>query len=324
MPQPTARDVHINRPLTNMSVAYVQQQNTYIADVVFPSVPVQNQGDVYWKYPKGEWYRTVAQKRAPGTESVGSGWTLTQDEYFAHVYAVHKDLDDQILANADAQLNIDRDAVRFVTNQLLLKRDLLWASTYFGTSIWGTDRTGVSGTPSGTQFKQFDQAGSTPIQTILDSVTNMEEATGFRPNTLVVGPRVHNTLLNHADLIDRIKYTQRGVITEELLASLLGIDRYVIARPVQNTAQEGATDALSFIYGKKMLLTYSNPTPSLMTPSAGYTFSWAGFLGAGALGIRMKRFRMEHLESERIEGEMAFDMKVVASDLGIFFDSAVS
>jgi hypothetical protein len=33
---------------------------------------------------------------------------------------------------------------------------------------------------------------------------------------------------------------------------------------------------------------------------------------------------MEHLEADRVEGEMAFDQKMVASDLGVYFTSAVA
>jgi hypothetical protein len=33
---------------------------------------------------------------------------------------------------------------------------------------------------------------------------------------------------------------------------------------------------------------------------------------------------MEHLESDRIEGEMAFDMKLVGADLGVFGASVIA
>ena len=48
------------------------------------------------------------------------------------------------------------------------------------------------------------------------------------------------------------------------------------------------------------------------------------YLGAGPSGNRIKRFRMEQIASDRIEGEMAFAAKLVAADLGVFFEDAVS
>lgn len=64
----------------------------------------------------------------------------------------------------------------------------------------------------------------------------------------------------------------------------------------------------------------------LKVPSAGYIFSWAGLLGAGAYGNRIMRIPVPLLGAgtERVEGEMAFDQKIVAADLGVFFAGAVN
>ena len=58
MPSPTQADVHINVPLTNVSVAYMQSSSSFIADKVFPKVPVNKQSDLYWKYSKSDWRRS--------------------------------------------------------------------------------------------------------------------------------------------------------------------------------------------------------------------------------------------------------------------------
>ena len=43
---------HIDRALTNMSIAYAQGANAFIADKVFPIVPVQKRSDVYFSIVK--------------------------------------------------------------------------------------------------------------------------------------------------------------------------------------------------------------------------------------------------------------------------------
>ena len=50
MPQPYSGQVHVDRPLTNISVAYLQNDNDYIADKVFPVVPVMKQSDRFFVY----------------------------------------------------------------------------------------------------------------------------------------------------------------------------------------------------------------------------------------------------------------------------------
>ena len=175
MPSPSQSDLHINAPLTSVSVAYLQSSDVFIADKVFPKVPVQKQSDLYWKYSKSDWRRTDVARRAPSTESPGVGWNVTTDQYFAHVYAVHKDIDDQLRANADSNFNLDSDATKFITNQLLLKRDIDWSSQYFTSGVWGTEYTGVSASPSGSQFLQWDNAGSDPINNVAKWIVDFRQ-----------------------------------------------------------------------------------------------------------------------------------------------------
>jgi len=329
---PTQSDLHVNVPLTNISIAWMQSSDAYIADKVFPSVPVQKQSDLYWKYNKAEWRQTVVEQRAPSTESPGSGWSVDTDNYFAHVYAVHKDIDDQLRANADSNFSLDRDATNFVTNQLLLRRDIDWVNRYFKAGVWGTDKVGVAASPTGTQFLQWDNAGSTPIEDVTSQIIEFRELTGFAPNMLVIGPYVLQALRNHPELLDRIKYTERGIVTEDLIASLLGVEKILVSYATQavgatyqDPKQTEANATYSFIAnGKSALLAYAPKGPSLMQPSAGYTFTWNGYLGGNNKGVRIKNFRMEHIASDRIEGEMTYDMKVVAKDLGVFWSAAVA
>ena len=324
--KPTLEAVHVNRPLTEISIAYMQEQTNFIADRVFPRIPVAKQSDRYFVYSKADWLRTDAQVRGPATESPGSGFDIDNTPtYYAPVYALHKDVDDQTRANADEPLNLDRDATLYVTEQLLIKRDMVWAGSYFTTGKWGLDLQGVAAAPGANQFLQWDQAASTPIEDITGQAIAIAKNTGRRPNTLVLTPDVFNTLKQHADLIDRVKYTSGQSLTTAVLANLFEVERVLVAWAVRNTAAEGAAASMSFAVGSKgALLVYSNPNPSILQPSGGYTFSWTGYLGAEAMGARIKRFRMEELAADRVEGEMAFDMKLVGADLGTFFYDAIA
>lgn len=324
MPNPLPNEVHINVPLTNIAVAYMQSADKFIADKVFPVVPVNKQADFYFRYYKEDWTRVVAQERAPATESAGGGWRIDNTPtYYARVYAVHKDVDDQTRGNTDDPIDLDRDATEWVTEQLLLKRELVFVNNYFSTGIWGTDRQGVAGSPSGNQFvKWSDYANSNPIADVKNSVLTIAESTGYKPNVLVVAPDVFNVLTEHPDVLDRIKYTQRAVVTEDLLAGLFGVERFIVPWAVVNNAAEGASADMNFVFKGKALLAYAAPAPSLFKPSAGYIFAWK-FNGLAPRGLKIKNFRMENLAADRIEGEMAFDIKVVGSDLGVLFYDVV-
>lgn len=332
MPNPAQADLHINQPLTNVSVAYIQKADAFIATKVFPIVQVQKQSDLYWKYSKSDWRRTDVERRAPSTETPGVGWNVDTDTYFAHVYGVHKDIDDQLRANADSNFRLDSDATAFVTNQLLLKRDIDWAATYFKAGVWGTDYTGVGATPGAGEFLQWNLSTSDPINQMAGLQIDFIQETGFKANTMVVGANVLKALKNHPGIIDRIKYTQKGIVQTDLLSTLFDVERILVSYAtvasgpqVPDAAAQDAAASYGFIANpNSVLLCYTPSSPSIMQPAAGYTFTWNGYLNGNAQGIRMSRFRQEAIRSDRIEGEMTYDMRAISPDVGVFLASAVA
>jgi hypothetical protein len=320
MTQPTAGDVHVSRLLGNISTAYIQKQNAFIAAEAFPVVPVDNKSDRYPAYSKEDWMRDEAQERAPGTESAGGSYEIdTSPSFFCRKYSIHKDIDDDTRANQDKPLDADRDGTLFVSQKMLLKRERIWASTYM-TNVWGSNLTGVSGTPGSGEFKQWDNSTATILKNVEDWKEMVASITGYEPNIIVCAPDVLATL----KVSPEIKYTQKGVVTENLLAELFGVEKFLVPRGVVNTAAKGKAGVFQRIVSKKILLCYAPEKPSLLTPSAGYIFSWKGYFGADKFGSRIKKFRMENVESDRVEGEIAFDCKQVAADLGVYGSSVIA
>lgn len=328
MPQPDVSDVHVSSALTSISVAYIQDEANFIADKVFPIVPVNHQTDAYFIFNQDDFFRDEARLRADATESAGSGFNLTTATYSAKVWALHKDLGYQMRSNADPGLDIDVAAARFVTQKLLIRRDRYFVSTYLATSLWGTDVTGAASGNGTTTATYWNDDLSDPFTDLQTGMTTILTNTGMAPNTLVLGYPVYAALRKHPLIIDRIKYTSptyAGNITEQLIAEAFDVDRVIVSKAVYNSAPEGATGSYSMIMGKNALLMYVAPSPALWTPSAGYTFAWSGFTGLNDLGIRVSEIPMPTLGNGtiRVEGEMAFDMKLVGSNLGYYFSAIV-
>lgn len=319
MPQPTPSDVHVDAILTSVSVAFIQAQSNFVADRVFRTIPVDKQSDKYFVYTTGDWFRDEAQVRAPASPSAGGGYTLSTATYNADVYAFHKDVDDQTRANADAPLNPDRDATEFITQRMLLRKEVQWTTDFFTTSVWTTDVTG------GTDFTKWSSyAGSDPIEDVETGKATILASTGMLPNTLVVGYDTYRQLRNHPDIIDRVKYTSSNTVDTDTIARLLGLERVLVSRAVKNTANEGATVSMTTIAGKNALLCYVAPSPGILTPTAGYSFAWRGVSDGMGQTVGISRFRLPELRADRIESQMAWDNKVISADLGYFFASAVA
>lgn len=334
--QPTLSDLHLNAYLSGLSFAYAQDENAFVASKVFPVVPVAHMSDAFPIYGRADFNRNTMQKRAPATESAGGGYTVGSDTYRAEVWALHKDIDDQIRANADGFFNLDSDATKYLTNQFLISKEIDFVSKYMTTGVWTGIYTGVAGTPAAAQVRQWDDPLSTPIQDIRGAKTTAQLANGgFRPNKLVIGRQVWDKLVDHPDFVDRIKYGNSpgtaSKVNLDAVASLFEVNEVLIMDAIVNnggkaaeSAGLNAAESNAFIGGKVALLIYTPPSPGLLVPGAGYTFAWTGFLGATPNGSRIKSFYIDTIESTRVEIEAAYVQKVVGADMGVFFNTIVS
>lgn len=323
---PTMQNAHVDRALTNISVSYLQDASAFIADKVFPIVPVKRQSDIFYIYSKADFMRDEAQVRGAATESAGGDYGVeASDPYYCRKHAFHKDVTPEERANYDEPLDADKDATDFVTQKMLIRREMQWATNFFKAGIWGTEIAGAEAAAEGSAIR-WNMPTSNPIKDVTDAGVAMAGATGYKPNTLVLSPYAFNALKNHEDILDRIKYTQKGIVTADLLATLFEVEHVYVAWSVVNSAAKGADAAVDFIMGKHALLCYSNPRPALRKPSAGYIFAWNGLEGSGAYGNRIVRLPMDvlGLGTERIEGEIAFDAKQICKDLGVFFKDIVA
>ena len=155
---PTMQNAHIDRALTNISVAYLQDASAFIADKVFPIVPVKRQSDVFYIYNKGDFMRDEAQVRGAGTESAGGDYGVeASDPYYCRKHAFHKDVTPEERANYDEPLDADTDATDFVSQKMLIRREMEWASKFFKTGVWGREISGVDASPSTNQAIKWNK-----------------------------------------------------------------------------------------------------------------------------------------------------------------------
>lgn len=323
MSNPLVNNVHVDAALSQMSVAYIQNANNFVARKMFPVLPVQYRSDKYFVYSQADFLRDEARLRAAGVESAGSEYALTTATYTAERYALHKDIADEVRFNADPAIDPERDAVEFLAQKMLIHEDRKFAADFMKTGVWGTDRQG-----GGVNFANWTVATTDIIAQIDAWGDTIQKATGNRPNKLLLSRDVYAVVKNNATILESIKYTQTGVITQQLLANLLGLDEVVVADGLYNSAAAGAAASYKYAIGEDAgvgqsgLLAYVNPTPSILQPTAGYTFSWNPFADAAG-GALIKSFYMDQLASDRVEAEMYWDQKAVSASCGLFFYDAI-
>ncbi len=315
MPLPTMRDLHQNTPLTQFAEAIVQEESNFVARQVFPVVPTSKRADSYYVFDQGDMARTDAKMREPSAEAPDLMYGVSTATFNIDVWHGRVPIDDMVEANADDIFNLDQLAVRRVVMDLLIREEVDWVAKYFTTSVW----TGVSDeTLSGTD--QWENAASDPIETIRGKIFGVEAATGLRPNTLVIGANVEKRLMDHPDIVDRLKYTSFGSVSRDVLARLLGLERVFVLGAIRNSAVQGAADSIARIAGNHALICHVPSSPSPFSPASGLTFAWSAFSGQG---IQIRRYRDESKSTLFVEGRLGFDHVVTGASLGAFISSAV-
>lgn len=319
MAQPTPGDVHVDVALSNVSIAY--RNPSYIADQIFPIVPVDKQSDLYYIWTKDFWFRNYVAKRAPSGQYPEGGLELSTTNYATIQYALAYPLPDELIRNQDSPIDMRKTGADWLGDQFMLNRELLFASNHFTTSVWATDLA-LTGTD---RWDDYNSPDSDPVADFELAMETVELATGVKPNLAVMGTQVWNKLRRNPSItgIFRNNNVPNPVLNLAQVAEVLGVEKILVGSAVQTTSNEGAaTETRAYIWGKSCLIVYVTPTPALMTPNSGYTFVWN--VDDGGLQVQIKDIRDDLRDRNVLNGKHAFDQKVVGTELGYFLSTVIS
>jgi hypothetical protein len=305
--------VHVDQALTNVSIAYHNAQ--FVADQVFPMIPVTKQSNKYFIYSKDR-FRVIEDTRRPGTRANEIDWSLSTDTYFAEGHALAQAIPDELRANADQALDVDVDATETLTDLIYIQRETLIASKATDPTVV-TQNAALSGTSQWSDYTNSD-----PIPTVENQKATIQKQIGQVPNALLVSQPVFLALRSHPKILDRFKYTQVGILQPDHLKAAFNVDNFLVAAAIRNTAREGAADNLDYIWGKNALLFYKPAAPGRRTLSLGYQFTW--LFGANTEGFLVKRYRDESRTADIVEVQLYYDAKVVAPSAAFLWTTAVA
>lgn len=317
MPLPTISQVHIQSALSDLSIAY-RQDAPAVSDLIFPRVSVNKISDKFYVWNKGDMWRPEARKRAPGADFARISRRLSTDNYTADQYALEESIPDEISANADAGIDLEQTATMALVDQLNLQKDIDFARDFF---------VSTAGWASGTVSTAWDNVSSgTPVTNITNGVLTLKRALGASNQHEIIGlggTKILTALLLSDQVRDRTKYVQAGSQSalEAALAPVLGLDRLVISTREYNTAKEGRTASYSPVFDNDFLLVAVPRAPGRAVPSAGYTFAWNE---DGRGDMYVETYRDEPKKSTIVRAICYYDQKQTGTDLGVYFDNAVT
>lgn len=305
---PKLSSVYIDKAIRTAAIGYGNA--LYIAGALAPVIPVDQESGKYFTFDDGEIVTdTASPDRRPGTDAPRSGYSVSNDTYSCAEFAQAHEVPDRIVENADEPIRPLERGIRFCMEKILLRRERFVAGKVFVASTWGT-----ATDPTVTAWS--DLTGSDPASNVLDGKAQIVKLTGYEANTLVLGRQVFDKLTQHPDALDRIKYTQAGIMTADLMAAWLGVERILVGSASYNSAQEGGTTSREFVWGKNALLCYCPPAPSIDSPAACYMFQYQG--------ASTRQWREESPKQTVVEAGLNIDFKRTAIKAGYYFASVVA
>jgi hypothetical protein len=297
--------VHIDKALTQISVGF--PNNEFVGEMLTPSVSVAKQSDLYYIHGREGWVlEPGGDVRAPGTEANEvPGLRLSTTSYFAIEHALQIAVTDEERENADSIASPDRDGTELITSKLMLQRELIIRDLVQTAANYAA---GYSTTLVGTaQWNDF--ANSNPIGDVKTGRRKIHSGLFIHPNTMVIPYEVMSQLEDHPDFIERIKYSQAGVVTQELMARLFMINRIIVPGVGFNSARMGQAEALGYLWGKDVIEAYVPARPALKTPAFMYEFTWRYPSGAKQI---VDRWREQKRGSDLIRVRRRYTHKFIA------------
>jgi hypothetical protein len=315
--------VHIDKVLTNISIGWVNEG--LVGPALFPAVQVQKQSDLYYVFGREGWL-PEDDYRAPGTEATEiPGLAVSTEPYYAKEHALQIAVTDEERENADSPLSPDRDGTEMLTSKVMLSRELVIHDYATNAANYNADLT--VDLSASTYAQSWDKTAADPIKQIHKAQRDGHAKLFMSYNTAILPYEVMSILEDNADLIERIKYSERAILTPELVATLLGLSNVIVPGAGFNSSgNAGATENIEYIWGTDVILAYVPGRPGLKIPAYGYEFAWM-FSGTGAQAV--DRWREERRASDILRLRRRYDLKMTALDedglqvAGYLFKNAV-
>lgn len=274
-PQPNQG--YVDPVLSNLSVDY--QNTSFLSEKIFPVFFVDKPTGIYFEYDKSK-FRPNSDLRAPGQRANKVDYAFTQKTYGPIIeHALETDLLDETENLQDAPLNNYEDATENLTNELAIRKEI---DCFDILNTVGNFSSTTTITAADDKFSAYGTADV--IARIKGMVDRVKKATLKQSNemTVLMGYDVLRTLEEHPQFMERIKYSQKGVMTVDILKELLGVKEILVSEAEKNTSKEGQTDVLDYIASDNVWVIYINPRVAKKTVTYGLTLRMTrGLAGKG-------------------------------------------
>ncbi len=274
MPDNTLRSVHINQPLTSMSVGWHPQG--FIAEQVVAVVPVKKESDFYYVWNKGDAMRRVDTRRADGTRANQVDFGYSRQAYLCEEYALETKVTDRQRDNADSILQLAMSKTRRAQDLLLLDQEVRVASLFTTVANYAGTNTVNVGATATDQWNNAAFNGN--IEKVLDDAREVVRRYSFnnmRSTIAIIPEAVAKIVKRDSKVRDLLKFTNSDLLVNGDLPPTMWNMKIVIPSAVETLTREiynTDTAVPTDVWGRDIILTMKPTGPSIDTPAHAYIF----------------------------------------------------
>ena len=255
----------IDPVLTKLARGYKNAE--LISRKLFPVVLHDNEAGRIPQFSKEAFKEYNTERGLRGKSNRMNPDGLSQIEFVMKEYDLEYPIDYR--ESEEAMLPIEQHAVNTLQKIIQLQVERLAADLAQNEANYPTGNKITLG--SDDKFDAYDT--SDPIAVIETGKDAIRSKTGSYPNTVVFGAKSFKSLKNHPKIIERIKYSMKGVITIELLQEILDIENIFVGKAVKSDDAGNFSD----IWQDNAILAYvPSNSVSYDDPSFGYTLRKRG------------------------------------------------
>ena len=171
----------------------------------------------------------------------------------------------------EADINLETHGTNTVTEIIALKKEIMCAKLAQDPANYATSsKIALAGAA------KFSDPSSDPIGVIGDAKEAISDAIVKDANTLVMGKKVYEKLKTHPQLVEKIKYSMKGVVTLDIMKEIFEVKNIVIGKAMQADDKKVKTR----VWGDNIILAYVTQTEKAKRteyePTYGYTFRKKG------------------------------------------------
>lgn len=259
-----------NHVLTLAAATYAVNEAEYAGPVLAPVLRVGVQAATFPVWSRENMLNVPKLfARGSGAPYPRLDMQIGSDTFATRDYGIELPLDDRQKAIYASALDADRGKIERGTRVLMLNKERRVHALATG-----------GGVPTSSPSTKWNQSNSDPIGDIDAIKEVIHDNCGLDANLAVIPRDVFNILKEHPKILEKIKYSERAVVTSEIIASVLGLGRIVVPGATQNSANEGQAVSITKVWGDSIIVAHVNAAQNLETPSFARTFAWSGYTKA--------------------------------------------